>query len=40
MFKITKCNETKKYFPIIKFLKDGGMGEEKLLLRSFLPPYT
>jgi len=25
--------------PIAKFLKDRGMGEGKLLSRSFLPPY-
>jgi hypothetical protein len=29
----------KKQTPVSKFLKDGGMGEEKLFLKSFLPPH-
>ena len=28
---------TKNKTPVVKFLKDGGAGEEKLFLKSFLP---
>ena len=36
---VERSNYDKKISPpVSKFLKDGGVGEEKLFLKSFLPP--